>query len=340
MRHDTTTKKSGFRLGVRSHCHNPLRALRRGFQGVGFTLKSSLWIGGVASFFYAAPPPALAAILLSEVNVQGQYTAVDDPTTDGFDIQCTLQWANMSEAVPANNQIRASGSFGSHQGLYKITTDDMIHNILTPTYTILQEEFEIDYADGVVNKPSQSDTFKFHFNLGAGVTNQAQAQQKADILNAYITGANTLSDDTHWVLKRSINGEVAGNAFPVNFQNSPPAYVIPEPDEWIPFYDWLDSYGLSDLFGDQDRDGIINAYEYSSDTDPTNAESFPSISISDTNLFFSASSNCDYSILCSENITSQLWRVFTNLSGTGTQITLVDTNLFPLRYYRLNAWRK
>jgi len=189
----------------------------------------ALRTAGTALIFVACAQNAEAAILLSEFNVQGQYALVADASQPGFNIAGTIQWANFSDPYPANNQISANGSFGSNQGLYKIDTDDGMHEAFPPTYTINPDSFNIQYADGVVNMPNQSDTFKFYFNLGPGVSTETQAQGIVDALNAVIAAPGTYAQDLPYLYRRGINGTVAANLIPEPFENTPSVYVIPEP---------------------------------------------------------------------------------------------------------------
>lgn len=172
-----------------------------------------------------------AGIMLSENNVQGEYSLVNDVSQPGYNIMGTIRWWNDSDPVPANNQISANGTFGTNQGLYKIDTDDDTHDRNPPTYDIDKpESFNIQYADGVVNTPNDSDTFKFYFNLGPSVTSESQAQTIVDNLNAMISGQTTFTQDQPFLYKRDINGLVNGDGvFHDEFENSPSVYVIPEP---------------------------------------------------------------------------------------------------------------
>lgn len=81
-----------------------------------------------ALFVAALSPLANAVILLDETNNQGNYALFEDASTVGYDVMCTMQWANMSTPVPANNQISANGLFGEvDSGLYEIDSDDPTH---------------------------------------------------------------------------------------------------------------------------------------------------------------------------------------------------------------------
>lgn len=169
-------------------------------------------------------------ILLGDIGIQGNYSIVEDATTEGYDIMCTIMWNNISDPVPANNQISANGLFGEADGLYKIDTDDIMHDLFPPTYTINSDSFNIAYGDGNVNTPNDSDTFKFYFNLGDGVTSSNQAQSIVDNLNDIINNPTSFTGDQAYLNQRTINGQVTYDGItPKNFENSPNVYVIPEP---------------------------------------------------------------------------------------------------------------
>ena len=302
-------------------------------------------MGFVAAYGVLQPTDAQAAILLSENNVQGHYSIVDDATRDGYEIMCTLQWANDSANVDANNQISANGTFGSNMGLYEINTDEYPHDDYPPTYTIHPDSFEIEYADGVVNKPNQSDTFKFFFSLGEGVPTEADAQEIVDGLNGLIDDPSTYTEDAAWKFKRSINGTVAYGGDPQPFENSPTAFVPGFFDTNRVPYLWYAQYGHTNLdvagLLDDDADGFLNWQEYHADTNPTNSESYLAIGICGTNLAFAASSNCSYAVDWSDTLSSNAWNTLvTNLPGTNGTLTLNDTNAAPVRFFRLKAQRK
>jgi hypothetical protein len=98
------------------------------------------------------------------------------------------------------------------------------------TYTINPDSFDIQYADGVVNMPNQSDTFRFYFNLGPGVSTEAHAQGIVDALNAAVAAPGTYAQDLPYLYRRGINGTVRyDGTFPKAFENTPSVYVVPEP---------------------------------------------------------------------------------------------------------------
>ncbi len=169
-------------------------------------------------------PKANADIRLSEVIPQTTYSIVEDATTEGYDIRCNIKWRNSSTAVPANNQISANGLFGEvDAGLYNISTTDSNHFFDPPTYTLSPTTFNIDYADGVVNTPGNTDTFEFRFNLGT--TNEATANAVVEELNDLVLGIIQIAD-SQYGLERSINGQVTDNGIiPKPFENSPTIYV-------------------------------------------------------------------------------------------------------------------
>jgi hypothetical protein len=186
---------------------------------------------GLAMMVAGYAQNAEADILLNEVDFQGEYSLVTDASQPGYNIMGIISWGNVSDPVPANNQISANGSFGANQGLYKIDTTDPTHSGRgdEPTYTINPESFNIQYADGVVNTPNDSDTFKFYFNLGQNVTTESQAQGIVDNLNALINDLSTYTQDQPFQYKRDINGTIRGPPTNGSFENSPSVYVIPEP---------------------------------------------------------------------------------------------------------------
>lgn len=202
-------------------------------RGLGNYLRGA--VAGLAVLVAGYAQNADASIMLSEDGIQknesnlGSYQLVNDPTKDGFNIMGTIIWGNVSSNVPANNQISANGSFGSNQGLYKIDTDDDNHDRNPPAYTILEDSFNIQYAEGVVNPPNDSDIFKFYFNLGKNVTSEAQAQSIVDNLNAMISNPSSFTGDQPYLIQRSINGTIRGPPTNGSFENSPSVYVIPEP---------------------------------------------------------------------------------------------------------------
>ncbi len=177
-------------------------------------------------------PKANADIRLREINQQTTYSIVEDATTDGYDIRCNIKWGNVSTAVDANNQISANGLFGEvDAGLYNISTTDNTHagfGVTPPTYTISPTTFNIDYADGVVNTPGNTDTFEFRFNLGSQVTTEAKAQEIVDNLNDLITGQTAFVTNQPWMYQRNINGTIRGPPTDGSFTNSPSIYIIPE----------------------------------------------------------------------------------------------------------------
>lgn len=190
----------------------------------------------IASFtllIAAYAPNAKAGITLAENNIQGTYSIYNDTEKDGYEIMANFTWANNSDNFPANNQISANGLFGEvDSGLYNISTSDSTHRRNAPTYSILNNSFNIAYANGVVNEPGETDTFLFKFNLGADSTLE-QANAVVSELNSLINGTMQFGD-SQYALERSINGYVDGGVIPKPFDNSPLVYVpniavIPEP---------------------------------------------------------------------------------------------------------------
>ena len=190
-------------------------------------------IVGLAVLVGAYAHDAKAGIDLGESNQQNSYSIVDDASTTGYDIMANFNWANNSDDFPANNQISANGLFGEvDSGLYNISSSEVPHDFLKPTYSILNNSFNIAYANGVVNEPGQTDTFLFKFNLGADSTLE-QANAVVLELNSLISGTMQIGD-SQYALERSINGYVSGGGIPKPFDNSPLVYVpniaaIPEP---------------------------------------------------------------------------------------------------------------
>ncbi len=189
-------------------------------------------IVGLAVFVGAYAHDAKAGITLGN-NVQVPFSIVEDASTDGYDVAGYFTWRNLSDNFPANNQISANGLFGEvDSGLYNISAQDLEHLFNPPTYSILNNSFNITYANGVVNPPGETDTFLFKFNLGADSTLE-QANAVVSELNSLISGTMQIGD-SQYALERSINGYVSGGGIPKPFDNSPLVYVpniaaIPEP---------------------------------------------------------------------------------------------------------------
>jgi len=252
---------------------------------------------------------AQGAILLGETGQQGSYSIADDAGTPGIEIKCDVRWYNASTAVPANNQIEANGDFGTDgSGLVEITTTDMIHQILPPTYTITADSFVIDYADGVFNPANQDDTFIFHFNLGT--TNLSTAQAVVDELNAAVSGALDWIDSLY-VQPGSINGKTVGGAVPDDFENSP-VVQIPWRTGVV-----LDAYGVPPgwyrMHGtaaeeDPDADGYTSWQEYICGTDPTNGLDHLAFTLATNTLAFTTAPDRLYEVIASPNLVSNLWR--------------------------------
>ena len=92
---------------------------------------------------------------------------------------------------------------------------------------------------------------------------------------------------------------------------------------------------------DPDHDGFANWQEYHADTTPTNGTSYLKIRIDSNHPFFTSSTNCVYAIDWRDNLSSNAWNELTNnISGTGSDIPVTDTNEFLIRFYRLKAERK
>lgn len=186
-------------------------------------------------------------IILGEIGVQGTYSSPAwNESTLSYITENSINWKNNSEDVTANNQISANGNWGSvDTGLYAITTSDPTHvgfgkpDLIPPT--IDNNSFTITYASGVVNEPNQTDTFKFHYDLGTqdlDLANTVLAE-----LDAIKLGSIDIDDSKYW-LQKEINGIIRGP--PVNgiFSNSPNVYVpnieginpiIPEPNTLLLF---------------------------------------------------------------------------------------------------------
>ena len=211
-------------------------------------------------------------ITLGTDQIQGNYSIQDDPTTDGVDIKSYITWANTSTDVPANNQISANGNFGSaNSGLREISTTDSTHIRKSPTYSIGENSFNIQYAMGVVNVPGASDTFQFSFELPASI-DQTTAQEVVDTLNNYISnlqnGTPLDASASPYVLQSNINGQVVfdGSEYK-NFSNNPTVYV---PNANVPCLEslnifascWAGSFdGLCELF-DYTGDGIVDMSDF------------------------------------------------------------------------------
>ena len=109
---------------------------------------------------------------------------------------------------------------------------------------------------------------------------------------------------------------------------------------------WLEQLGYTNNFdqaavADPDMDNFANWQEYQADTNPTNSTDFLAIEIDVTHPTFESSTNCIYTIEWCNNLSSNNWnRLTNNISGTGGNITITDTNRVAIRFYRLCAERK
>lgn len=109
---------------------------------------------------------------------------------------------------------------------------------------------------------------------------------------------------------------------------------------------WLEQMGYTNDFeqadiADPDHDGFANWEEYHADTNPTNGTDYLMIKMVVTQPAFTSSSNCLYAVKCSSSLKSNSWSTLTNnISGTGGEITITDTNVVPACFYRLSTKRK
>jgi len=122
------------------------------------------------------------------------------------------------------------------------------------------------------------------------------------------------------------------------------------PDEWEIYYglnptDDGSIYGLNGASGDQDGDKVGNRDEYISDTDPRDTYSYLVANqitrhISGiTDIIFPSSTNRLYRIEITANALMQNWTPLAPdyVSGTGTDMTITDTNLSDHMNYRVQA---
>lgn len=94
-----------------------------------------------------------------------------------------------------------------------------------------------------------------------------------------------------------------------------------------------------------DGDWFDNTQEYVADTNPTNPASFFSIvAISNAApahfVYFNSSAARVYTLLCATNLVTANWTnvtVQTDIQGAGTLMTLVETNGFSPRFYRVTV---
>jgi len=114
-------------------------------------------------------------------------------------------------------------------------------------------------------------------------------------------------------------------------------------------YWWLASYNLTNSgvsfnqaeVADTDYDEFNAGDEYIADTNPTDSNSFFAVTaISNTasySVFFHSSSNRNYSMEYTDQLVTGLWNGVqsqTNISGSGTTMSLTDTNETATRAYR------
>ena len=111
------------------------------------------------------------------------------------------------------------------------------------------------------------------------------------------------------------------------------------PISWLQDYGYTNNYDTAAL-DDPDGDGLENWEEYHTDTNPTNSESFLQVAISATSITFDTSAVVSYDVEGSDNLISNVWTTLTNISGSGSSAGFMETNNFPVRYYRLKAERK
>ncbi|MDF7825170.1 hypothetical protein P4B35_14195 [Pontiellaceae bacterium B12227] len=306
------------------------------------------WKVASAMLAIALSGVAEAATILGEeypYTVQGAFEIADDPATEGIDVQCELTWYNISDNVPANNQISASGNFGyADSGLTGYTTRDSTHFFNNPTIIITANDNELVYAPGVVNTPNQQDEFTAHFNLGT--TNLALALDVVAEANGRMAG--TVADhEAFYTRKSSIGGQVVGGAIPKDFENNPTVYtpfIANIPDAHGVAFGWYAQYGHTNLnlagMLDDDGDGFLNWQEYHADTDPTNGQSLLVLAIAPGHLSYPSSTNCTYAVDWCGSLSSNVWNRFTNdVPGTGAAVSLGITNGTAQRFYRLQAAR-
>lgn len=108
------------------------------------------------------------------------------------------------------------------------------------------------------------------------------------------------------------------------------------PVEWLEQVGYTNNFNAADLL-DPDADGFANWQEYQADTNPTNAASYLSISITTTHLSYQGSTNCLYHLDYSTNLISNHWNIITNVPGTNGPMSHSCTNA---GFYRLKAQRK
>jgi len=114
------------------------------------------------------------------------------------------------------------------------------------------------------------------------------------------------------------------------------------PDTWELQYG-TSSTGLS-ASADDDNDGFTTFQEYISDTDPTTSSSFFVISevifTNGCSVYFESSDQRTYGLERMDNLFTGDWNCvegMTNISGIGGEMSLMDTNAPPHRYYRVGV---
>ncbi|MCI0745816.1 MAG: lamin tail domain-containing protein [Verrucomicrobia subdivision 3 bacterium] len=107
---------------------------------------------------------------------------------------------------------------------------------------------------------------------------------------------------------------------------------------------WEQAYGITDPGADADGDGVTNAEEFNTGTDPTDPTSKFRVELSGTMpgggalLRFIAMSNRSYSVQFRDGLDTAAWTQFTNVNGIATNRNVTVTNPAPgaaNRFYRV-----
>ncbi|MCF7816427.1 MAG: beta-galactosidase [Kiritimatiellales bacterium] len=126
----------------------------------------------------------------------------------------------------------------------------------------------------------------------------------------------------------------------------------PAGSKWVPglFYQWQLSHfpdgeitaGLADEKSDPDGDQSANFQEFIADTDPANSASVFKAKVhadtSGTGISFDTSAARNYSITTSTDLVAGVWmQLGGSIHGTGSIVSIADTNALPQAFYRAHA---
>ncbi|VGO22244.1 hypothetical protein [Pontiella sulfatireligans] len=107
---------------------------------------------------------------------------------------------------------------------------------------------------------------------------------------------------------------------------------------------WIDGFGLvirQRLPGtDADEDGDSNAAEFIVDSLPDDPASRFSFGMNGSGLEWASSSNCNYTVMRSTNLTNQAFIPSDALSGSGAGMSYQDSESLPCAFYKISVERK